>query len=141
MKRRGVRKFLFVVVLKETREFHMTALHDVASTPTAFVDDPLASISSQFSLCSADFATPSDGWSASAAATRPFGLRWLRDIGTPTAPTWYRYCPRRQVLVDATTDVPLGPSSGRDWTTTSHLDGDEGPSKDYGWETTTDSMT
>lgn len=70
--------------------------------------------------------------------TRPFGLRWLTSVGVPITPSSYRYCPVRQVAVDAGTGEPLPPRLKQEWTTIAHKDGDEGPSKDYGWETSPD---
>ncbi|HKR49473.1 MAG TPA: hypothetical protein VJT72_07810, partial [Pseudonocardiaceae bacterium] len=61
-------------------------------------------------------------------------LRWLTGMGTPTAPTCYRYCPVRQVSVDVVTGQPVAPTATVAWTTVSQKDGDEGPSKDYDWE-------
>ncbi|MBA2309319.1 MAG: hypothetical protein H0W01_08510 [Pseudonocardiales bacterium] len=40
--------------------------------------------------------------------------------------------------VDVETDEPLPPRAGQKWSTISQKDGDEGPSKDYGWETVED---
>jgi len=62
------------------------------------------------------------------------GLRWLTGMGMPTTPTAYRYCSVRQVSVDVVTDQPVAPVAKVAWTTVSHKDGDEGPSKDYDWE-------
>jgi putative ATP-grasp target RiPP len=103
-----------------------------------FADDPLVSVSAQFPLTPPGFSAPEDSEPPSGPATRPFGLRWLVPVGVPTVPTWYRYCPARQIAVDVHTGQPLPPRARQDWTTVSQKDGDEGPSKDYGWETVPD---
>jgi hypothetical protein len=59
-------------------------------------------------------------------------------MGVPSVPTSYRYCPCRQVAVDTVTGEPAPPRARLDWTTVSNKDGDEGPSKDYDWETVPD---
>lgn len=99
-----------------------------------FVNDPLMSVSEQFPLGPPGFAVPERSHSASAPDVRPWGLRWLTDMGVPTAPTSFRYCPVRQVSVDVVTGEPAALASKLEWTTVSHKDGDEGPSKDYDWE-------
>jgi putative ATP-grasp target RiPP len=103
-----------------------------------FMDDPLVSVSAQFPLTPPGFSAPECSESPSGPLTRPFGLRWLIHMGVPATPTSYRYCPIRQVAVDAVTGEPLPPRLGVDWTTIQQKDGDEGPSKDYGWETVPD---
>jgi hypothetical protein len=65
-------------------------------------------------------------------------LRWLIDLGVPSAPTSYRYCPVRQIAVDVVTGEPCPPLCKLDWTTRENKDGDEGPSKDYHRETVPD---
>jgi hypothetical protein len=62
-----------------------------------YVDDPLVTVSGQFPLSRCDFSLPKRGESPSGPKTRPFALRWLIDIGVPSAPRSYRYCPIRQV--------------------------------------------
>jgi putative ATP-grasp target RiPP len=99
-----------------------------------FTDDPLVSVSAQFPLSPAGFTAPQYSESPSGPQTRPFGLRWLVEMGVPAVPASYRYCPERQIAVHAVTGEPMPPNAARDWTTISHKDGDEGPSKDYGWE-------
>ncbi|OLT20421.1 hypothetical protein BJF78_35520 [Pseudonocardia sp. CNS-139] len=74
----------------------------------------------------------------SAPRVRPFALRWLVDIGVPSEPTSYRYDPVRQISVDVVTGLPRPPICKQEWTTIGNKDGDEGPSKDYGWETVPD---
>jgi len=103
-----------------------------------FKDDPLATVSARFPLTPSGFTAPECSESPSGPQTRPFGLRWLIAIGVPAVPTSYRYCPLRQVAVDIVTGEPLTLRLGVDWTTIQHKDGDEGPSKDYGWETVPD---
>lgn len=103
-----------------------------------YLDDPLVSVSGQFPLNRCDFATPGRSEPPSPVAARPFSLRWLTDIGVPSEPTSFRYCPVRQVAVDVVTGEPRPPLCKRDWTTIATKDGDEGPSKDYGWETVPD---
>jgi len=102
------------------------------------MDDPLVTVSGQFPLSPPGFEAPERSESPSAPETRPFALRWLVDMGMPAMPTAFRYCPRRQVSVDVETDEPLPPRAGQKWSTISQKDGDEGPSKDYGWETVED---
>lgn len=103
-----------------------------------FLDDPLVSVSAQFPLSPSGFTMPQQSESPSSPQTRPFGLRWLTSVGVPTTPTSYRYCPVHQVAVDINTGEPLPPRLKQEWTTIAHKDGDEGPSKDYGWETIPD---
>ncbi|MFD9895405.1 hypothetical protein ACFWY9_39195 [Amycolatopsis sp. NPDC059027] len=74
----------------------------------------------------------------SAPSTRPFGLRWLTELGVPRQPAATRYCPRRQVSIDVATGLPAPLLNKLEWTTVNHKDGDEGPSKDYDWETVPD---
>lgn len=105
---------------------------------TRFADDPLASISERFPLAPPGFTVPESSDSPSGLATRPFGLRWVTDVGIPASPVCYRYCPRRQVVVDEKTDKPPPPRRRLEWTTINHKDGDEGPSKDYDWESIPD---
>lgn len=103
-----------------------------------YVDDPLVTVSGQFPLSRCEFSLPDRSEPPSDATTRPFVLRWLIDIGVPSAPTSYRYCPIRQVAVDVVTGEPRPPICKLDWTTIANKDGDEGASKDYGWETVSD---
>uniref|UniRef100_UPI003F495BA5 putative ATP-grasp-modified RiPP n=1 Tax=Amycolatopsis sp. CA-096443 TaxID=3239919 RepID=UPI003F495BA5 len=100
-----------------------------------FVRDPLASVSEQFPLGPSGFAAPEHSDSPSCPDTRPWGLRWLTEMGVPAEPASYRYCPVRQVAVDVVTDQPVAPLSKLEWTTVANKDGDDGgPSKDYAWE-------
>lgn len=99
-----------------------------------FVNDPLASVSEQFPLGPPGFIVPEHSEVPSPSAIRPWGLRWLTGMGVPSRPMRYRYCPVRQVSVDVATGCPAAPSAKLAWTTISHKDGDEGPSKDYDWE-------
>lgn len=103
-----------------------------------YVDDPLVTVSGQFPLSPAGFTAPECSESPSGPDTRPFSLRWLVDIGLPTARRSYRYCPQRQVAVDVVTGEPRPPVCKLDWTTVSQKDGEEGPSKDYDWESVPD---
>ncbi|MGH3908634.1 MAG: putative ATP-grasp-modified RiPP [Pseudonocardiaceae bacterium] len=114
------------------------AAPDHLVSSSRFADDPLASVSAQFPLTPPGFTVPEHSESPSSPETRPFGLRWLVTMGVPTTPTSYRYCPTRQLAVDAVTGVPLPPRLAQEWTTIQQKDGDEGPSKDYGWETVPD---
>jgi putative ATP-grasp target RiPP len=57
--------------------------------------------------------------SALAPGIRPWGLRWLTEMGMPAAPASYRYCPIRQVSVDAVTGQPVAPAAKVAWTTIS----------------------
>lgn len=107
-------------------------------TGTRFADDPLVSVSERFPLSPSGFTVPISSESPSGPSTRPFGLRWVCDVGVPVAPTSYRYCPVRQVVVDVVTGEPLPLRNKIEWTTIYQKDGDEGPSKDYGWETIPD---
>lgn len=100
-----------------------------------FLGDPLVSVSGQFPLNTCDFRRPAVSDPPSTPEVRPFALRWLIDLGVPAAPTSFRYCPDRQVSVDAITSEPRAPLCKLDWTTRESKDGDEGPSKDYHWET------
>jgi putative ATP-grasp target RiPP len=117
------------------RQHRMVA---VGGGPATFADDPLVSVSGQFSLGCLDTAPPHASEAPSGPATRPFGLRWVRDVGLPTVPSFFRYCPQQQTAVDVARGEPIPPNMALEWTTQSHLDGDEGPSKDYGWETVPD---
>lgn len=99
-----------------------------------FVNDPLVSVSEQFPLGPRGFSVPERSDSPSSAAVRPWGLRWLTEMGLPTTPSSSRYCPVRQVSVDVVTGQPVPPTAKLAWTTISQKDGDEGPSKDYDWE-------
>lgn len=110
----------------------------LGTSGTRFADDPLVSVSAQFPLTPPGFSVPDRSESPSGPETRPFGLRWLVTVGVPTTPTSYRYCPIRQIAVEAVTGVPLPPRLAQEWTTIQQKDGDEGPSKDYGWETVPD---
>jgi len=103
-----------------------------------FAEDPLVSVSARFPLTPAGFTVPKHSESPSGPETRPFGLRWLVAMGVPATPTSFRYCPVRQVAVDVVTGEPLPLRSAVNWTTIQQKDGDEGPSKDYGWETSPD---
>lgn len=103
-----------------------------------FADDPLVSVSAQFPLTPPGFTVPECSESPSGPETRPFGLRWLVPMGVPRKPTAYRYCPARQMAVDVDSGQPLPVHARQEWTTVSQKDGDEGPSKDYGWETVPD---
>lgn len=103
-----------------------------------YVDDPLVTVSGQFPLSRCDFLLPERSEPPSGVTTRPYALRWLIDIGMPPPPKSYRYCPVRQVAVDVITGEPRPAVCKLDWTTISHKDGDEGPSKDYAWETVPD---
>ena len=103
-----------------------------------FLDDPLVSVSGQFPLNRCDFVPPSVSEQPSDPSVRPFSLRWLIDLGVPSAHTSYRYCPVRQIAVDVVTGEPRPPLCKQDWTTRENKDGDEGPSKDYHWETVPD---
>lgn len=105
-----------------------------------YLDNPLVSVSGQFPLNTCDFALPAVSEPPSPVPHRPFSLRWLIDIGVPTAPRSYRYCPVRQIAVDVVTGGPRPPLCKLEWTTISNKDGDEGPSKDYGWETVNDEV-
>ena len=101
-------------------------------------DDPLVTVSDQFPLSPSGFAAPEHSETPSGPDTRPFALRWLVDMGVPVWSRSYRYCPVRQVAVHTETGQPRPPVAKLDWTTISSKDGDEGPSKDYGWETVPD---
>ncbi len=103
-----------------------------------YLDDPLVSVSGQFPLNRCDFMPPSVSEPPSAAPIRPFALRWLIELGVPTASISFRYCPIRQIAVDVVTGVPRLPLCKLDWTTRESKDGDEGPSKDYHWEAVPD---
>ncbi|MGH3568060.1 MAG: hypothetical protein ACRDRH_18920 [Pseudonocardia sp.] len=103
-----------------------------------FLNDPLVSVSGQFPLNTCDFRLPDVSEPPSSAPLRPFSLRGLVDLGVPAAPTSLRYCPDRQVSVDRGTGLPRPPLAKLDWTTREQRDGDEGPSKDYHWETVPD---
>jgi hypothetical protein len=103
-----------------------------------FVDDPLVTVSGQFPLSPAEFSAPERSECPSGPQTRPFALRWLVEMGIPSVLTSYQYCPLRQVAVDAVTGEPRPPRGKLAWTTIAHKDGDEGPSKDYDWETVPD---
>ncbi len=101
-----------------------------------FAGDPLASVSERFPLAWPDLAEPGGG-KPSAAETRPFGLRVLRIMASPGFRA-YRYCHERQLTVgDDGRELPAIVDK-LDWTTVSHGDGDEGPDKDYAWETVPD---
>jgi len=100
--------------------------------------DPLASVAAQFPLAASPFAVAADGGTPSGPGTRPWGLRWLRPtpVGVPPA---FRYCPVRQVAVAADGSGRLWmDTKGQQWSSIAERDGDEGPSEDYGWDTTGD---
>ncbi len=101
-------------------------------------DDPLATVSERFPLSSSGFNAREQSETASGPQTRPYALRWLVDMGMPTEPGFYRYCPVRQIAVHCRTGRPRPPQTKLEWTTIANKDGDEGPSKDYGWETVPD---
>jgi len=104
---------------------------------TRFVGDPLASVSERFPLAWPGMAEPREDGEPSAPDIRPFGLRVLRVMGFPRIST-YRYCHERQLtLGDDGRELPSIVDK-LDWTTVSHGDGDEGPDKDYAWETVPD---
>ena len=103
-----------------------------------YVDDPLVTVSGRFPLNWCDFSVPDRSEPRSGPTTRPFALRWLIDIGVPSAPRSYRYCPIRQVALDVVTGEPRPPICTLDWTTIASKDGDVGPSKDYGWDVVPD---
>lgn len=103
-----------------------------------YLNDPLVSVSGQFPLNTCDFSPPEISEPPSPAPRRPLSLRWLVDLGVPAAPTTLRYCPDRQVSVDVVTGRPRPPLAKLEWTTREQKDGDEGPSKDYHWETVPD---
>jgi putative ATP-grasp target RiPP len=101
-------------------------------------DDPLASVVAQFPMTSAPFAVPEDGGNPSGPASRPWGLRWLRPAPALIPPA-YRYCPVRQVAVSTDGSGRLWmDNDGQDWSSIAERNGDEGPSEDYGWDTTGD---
>ena len=76
--------------------------------------------------------------SPSPSPLRPYSLKWLVDLGLPNTPTSFKYCPVRQVSVDVSTGEPRPVRSAVEWSTIANKDGDEGPAKDYGWETVPD---
>ncbi|MGH3942890.1 MAG: hypothetical protein ACRDTG_30565 [Pseudonocardiaceae bacterium] len=102
-----------------------------------FAGDPLASVSEQFPLGWPGLAEPGEGGEPSAPDTRPFGLRVLRVMGSPGLRV-YRYCHERQLTVGDDDRELTAIVDKLDWTTVSHGDGDEGPDKDYSWETVPD---
>lgn len=102
-----------------------------------FIDDPLASGSERFPLAFSGLAELGEGGQPSSIDSRPFGLRVLRVMGPGRVRPW-RYCHVRQLTLRADgTELPSIVDK-LEWTTNSHNDGDEGPSKDYGWETVPD---
>lgn len=117
---------------------HLASAGPWQTSERRYVDDPLVTISGQFPLSHCGFSVPDRSDPPSGAKTRPFALRWLIDIGVPSTPRSYRYCPKLQVSVDSATGEPRPPECKQDWTTIATKDGDEGPSKDYGWETVPD---
>jgi hypothetical protein len=117
------------------------ALHDVTVAAndlwTRFAGDPLASVSERFPLAWPGTAEPGEGGEPSAPDIRPFGLRVLRVMGSPRLSA-YRYCHERQLTTgDDGRELPSIVDK-LDWTTVTHCDGDEGPEKDYAWETVPD---
>ncbi len=117
------------------------ALHNVTVMEndlwTRFVGHPLASVSERFPLAWPGIAEPGEGGEPSAPGIRPFGLRILRVMGSPRLPS-YRYSHARQLTTgDDGRELP-GIVDKLDWTTVTHCDGDEGPAKDYAWETVPD---
>lgn len=112
---------------------------DINDDPDArrFVDDPLASGSERFPLAFPGLATPGEGGQPSGPDTRPYGLRVLRVMGPGRVRPW-RYCPERQLTIGADGSELPSIVDKLEWSTNSHNDGDEGPSKDYGWETVPD---
>jgi hypothetical protein len=117
------------------------ALHNVTVAAsdlwTRFVGDPLASVSERFPLAWPGTAAPGEGGEPSAPDIRPFGLRVLRVMGSPRLSA-YRYCHERQLTTgDDGRELPSIVDK-LDWTTVTHCDGDEGPEKDYSWETVPD---
>jgi putative ATP-grasp target RiPP len=107
-------------------------------TGQRFTDDPLVTVSGQFPLNPFKFTRPTRSEPPSGPSSRPYALRWLVDMGVPSPSESYRYCPVRQVAVHVDTGEPRPPLAKLDWTTIATKDGDEGPSKDYGWETVPD---
>ncbi len=102
-----------------------------------FAGDPLATASEHFPLAWPGLAEPGAAEKPSAPDVRPFGLRVLRSMGSPRLHA-YRYCHERQLTVgDDGGELPTIVDK-LDWTTVSHNDGDEGPDKDYAWETLPD---
>jgi len=100
--------------------------------------DPLASVTAQFPLAPSPFEVIPDGGTPSGPVTRPWGLRWLRPTPARVPPA-YRYCPARQLAVSADDSGRLWmDSDGKEWSSITELDGDEGKSEDYGWDTTGD---
>ncbi|GAA4862235.1 putative ATP-grasp-modified RiPP [Saccharopolyspora rosea] len=92
--------------------------------------DPLASHGLRFASARPDPEEPADA----PAAPTPFGLRWIQPVHRPAEPV-YRYCPERQIAVDAF-GAPLAPQMKKDWTTTDYsTDGEDPPSsEEFGWE-------
>jgi hypothetical protein len=97
-----------------------------------FMDDPLVTVSGQFPLSPAEFSVPESSECPSGPQTRPFALRWLVEMGLPSVPTSYRYCPLRQVAVDAVTGEPRPPLCKVDWTTIAHKDNDRSQGRGRG---------
>lgn len=91
-----------------------------------YVNDPLVSVSGQFPLSPAEFSAPDRSESPSGPETRPFALRWLVEIGRPSARQSHRYCPLRQMAVDIVTGEPRPPLSKLEWTTVSQKTGRKG---------------
>lgn len=103
--------------------------------PTRFAEDLLLALTSgQFPLGGTCAPVPGDKKGPSGPATRPFGLRKLREMAEPKA-SRYRYCHERQMAVAADgTGGLMIEHMKLEWTTVTNNDGDEGPSEDYDWE-------
>lgn len=116
---------------------HARSLVDNDEGWSRFVGDPVASVSERFPLTWSGRAKSGEGGRPSPVSSRPFGLRGLREMGSPRLRT-FRYCHVRQLTVDEDGGELPSILDKLDWTTVSSGDGDEGPDKDYSWENVPD---
>lgn len=92
-------------------------------------DGPLVPVSARFSLSRPT--PPVSDEPPSGPTTRPFALRFVRELSTALDPPLppHRYCPERQVLV--TDDATASPVRGFETTTLFNKNGKGGPQEDW----------
>lgn len=91
-------------------------------------DNPLVPVSARFALSRAKLPTCDE--KPSGPATRPFGLRFVREPSRAAHPPLpaHRYCPVRQVMV---TDDEAQPLLAATMTTIASKDGQGNPQEDW----------
>lgn len=75
---------------------------------------------------------PAQRSAESSSLSRPFVLRFARQIPRPRRPE-YRYSPELQIALDPS-GRPLVETMDKDVRTKRHSDGDEGTEEEYDWE-------